>query len=83
LRQALADPALPLRDRVRMACSLGAVFGAFFMAGDAFDNVASGELGALVRGAVHDVVAAPDLGVSLPCEFLHHRRQRVQVVDEE
>jgi hypothetical protein len=27
LRQALADPSLPLRDRVRMACSLAAVFG--------------------------------------------------------
>ena len=27
LQQALADPALSLRDRVRMACSLGAVLG--------------------------------------------------------
>jgi AcrR family transcriptional regulator len=57
LRQALADPALPLRDRVRMACSLGAVLGALFVAGDAFHDVASAELGSLVRDAVHDVVA--------------------------
>ena len=57
LRQALADPSLPLRDRVRMACSLGAVFGGLFMAGDAFDNVPSAELGSLVRDAVRDVVA--------------------------
>jgi AcrR family transcriptional regulator len=57
LRQALADPSLPLRDRVRMACSLGAVFGALFMAGNAFDNVSSAELGSLVRDAVRDVVA--------------------------
>jgi AcrR family transcriptional regulator len=57
LRQAFADPALSLRDRVRMACSLGAVLGALFIAGDAFDNVASGELGSLVRDAVRDVVA--------------------------
>jgi hypothetical protein len=57
LRQAFADPALSLRDRVRMACSLGAVLGALFIAGDAFDNVASAELGSLVRDAVHDVVA--------------------------
>jgi AcrR family transcriptional regulator len=57
LRQALADPSLPLRDRVRMACSLGTAFGALFMAGDAFDNVSSAELGSLVRDAVRDVVA--------------------------
>jgi len=57
LRQALADPSLPLRDRVRMACSLGTAFGALFMAGDAFDSVSSAELGSLVRDAVRDVVA--------------------------
>ena len=57
LQQALADPSLSLRDRVRMACSLGAVFGGLFMAGDAFDNVPSAELGSLVRDAVRDVVA--------------------------
>ena len=56
-RQALADPSLSLRDRVRMACSLGAVFGGLFMAGDAFDNVSSAELGSLVRDAVRDLVA--------------------------
>jgi AcrR family transcriptional regulator len=58
-RQALADPSLSLRDRVRMACSLGVVFGGLLMAGDAFDNVPSAELGSLVRGAVRDVVADP------------------------
>ena len=56
-RQALADPSLALRDRVRMACSLGAVFGGLFMAGDAFENVSSAELGSLVRDAVRDIVA--------------------------
>ena len=56
-RQALTDPSLPLRDRVRMACSLGAVFGGLFMAGNAFDNVSSAELGSLLRDAVSDVVA--------------------------
>jgi AcrR family transcriptional regulator len=58
-RQALTDPSLPLRDRVRMACSLGAVFGGLLMAGDAFDNVSGTELGSLVRGAVRDVIADP------------------------
>lgn len=45
LRQALADPSLSRRDRVRMACSLGAVLGGLLMAGDVFDNVPSAELG--------------------------------------
>jgi len=56
-RQALSDPSLPLSDRVRMACSLGAVFGGLIMAGAAFSNVSSAELGSLVRDAVGDVVA--------------------------
>jgi AcrR family transcriptional regulator len=57
LRQALADPSLPLRDRVRMACSFGAAFGGLFMLGDAFENVPGTELGALVRDVVHGIVA--------------------------
>ena len=56
-REALADPSLSLRDRVRMACSLGAVFGGLFMAGDAFDNVSYSELGSLIRDVVRDIVA--------------------------
>jgi AcrR family transcriptional regulator len=56
-RQALNDPSLSLRDRVRMACSLGAVFGGLLMAGDAFNNVSNAELGSLVRDAVDDLVA--------------------------
>jgi AcrR family transcriptional regulator len=57
LQQALADPSLPLRDRVRMACSLGAVFGGLFMAGDAFDNVSGADLGSLVHEALRDLAA--------------------------
>jgi AcrR family transcriptional regulator len=56
-RQALVDPSLSLRDRVRMACSLGAVLGGLLMAGDAFDNVSNAELGSLVRDAVGDLLA--------------------------
>jgi AcrR family transcriptional regulator len=55
--QALNDPALSLRDRVRMACSLGAVFGGLLMAGNAFNNVSNAELGSLLRDAVDDLVA--------------------------
>jgi AcrR family transcriptional regulator len=59
LQQALADPAVSLRDRVRMACALGAMFGGLFMTGGAFDNVPSAELGPLIRDAVRDVLADP------------------------
>jgi AcrR family transcriptional regulator len=59
LRQVLADPSLSLRDRVRMACSLGAVSGGLFMAGDAFDNVPGPELAALVQDAVRDLLSTP------------------------
>jgi AcrR family transcriptional regulator len=56
-RQVLADPRLPLRDRVRMACSFGAVFAGLFMAGDAFATTSNQELGDLLRDAVHDVLS--------------------------
>jgi len=56
LLQALADPSVSVRDRVRMACSLGALFGGLFMAGEAFDNVSGAELAALIQEAVRDLV---------------------------
>jgi AcrR family transcriptional regulator len=57
LQQALADSALSLRDRVRMACSLAAVIGGLSMAADAFNDVSPAEADALVREAVHDLLA--------------------------
>jgi AcrR family transcriptional regulator len=57
LRQVLADPRLPLRDRVRMACSVGAVFAGLFLSGDAFEATSDQELGDLLRDAVHNVLA--------------------------
>jgi AcrR family transcriptional regulator len=67
VRQALTDPSLSLRDRVRMACSLGAVLGGLLMAGDAFDNVPGAELGSLVQDAVRDLLTGPgDLSAQDP-----------------
>ena len=48
---------VPLRDRVRMACSFGAVFVGLFMSGDAFEGTSNQALGDLLRDAVHDVLA--------------------------
>ena len=56
LQQALADPSLPVRDRVRMACALGAVFGGLFMPGDAFGSVPGTELKPLVQDAIRDLL---------------------------
>lgn len=55
LREILSDPVIPLRDRVRMACSLGAVFSVLFVSGEAFDPE-SEEIGGYLRSAVHDLL---------------------------
>jgi AcrR family transcriptional regulator len=55
-RRVLADPAVPLKDRVRMACSLGAVMGGLLLAGDVFADVPSAELGEMLREAVQDLL---------------------------
>jgi hypothetical protein len=58
-QQALADPSLSLRDRVRMACSLGAAFEGLFMAADASGSASGTELGSLIKDAVRDLLADP------------------------
>jgi len=55
-RRVLADPDVPVADRVRMASAFGAVFAGLFMAGDAFAAVPDDELGELLRNVVHDVL---------------------------
>lgn len=56
LRQILSDPTIPLRDRVRMSCSLGAVFGVLVIGGDALDADPA-ELAPLLRDSLHDLLA--------------------------
>jgi len=58
-QQALADPSLSLRDRVRMACSLGAAFEGLFMAAGASGSAYGAELGPLIKDAVGDLLADP------------------------
>jgi AcrR family transcriptional regulator len=58
LRRFLVDPRVPLRQRVRMACSIGAVFGALIGAGEAFADVTNVELAALVRESVRDLLGS-------------------------
>jgi AcrR family transcriptional regulator len=56
-RQILADPAISLPDRVRMASSVGAVFSVLLMAGDAFEGTTDQELRELLRQTIHDILA--------------------------
>ncbi len=58
LRVILSDPNIPLRDRVRMAASVGVLFSGFFLSGDAFAESSEQELGALLREVLHDVLRA-------------------------
>ncbi len=57
LREVLADTAIPLTARVRMACSLGAVTMGMLLAGDAFVDVPSEELSGILRTVIGDVLA--------------------------
>ena len=56
-RRLLSNETVPLADRVRMACSIGAVFGAVMGAGtgDIFGDVPLEEIGDHVRDVVRDL----------------------------
>jgi AcrR family transcriptional regulator len=55
-REVLGDASIPVEQRVRMACALGAVMGGLIMAGDTFGDVPSDEFGDLLRAAVRDLL---------------------------
>ena len=57
MQMILSSPSLPLPLRVRMACSIGAVMGSLMGTTEAFSDVPADELAALVRDAVHDLMA--------------------------
>jgi len=55
-RDVLSDSSVAIDQRVRMACALGAVMGGLVLAGDAFAQVPSEDLGAMLRSAIGDVL---------------------------
>lgn len=59
IREMLANEKIPLRDRVRMACSFGAITVGLVFSGTVFADVPSAELSAIMRGAVHDLMRSP------------------------
>ena len=54
-RRALANPAIPLDQRVRMACSIGAVFSGLMGVGGMFGDVEADDVAVHVRAAVRDL----------------------------
>jgi AcrR family transcriptional regulator len=58
LQRALSNPALPPRDRVRMASAFGAVMGTLVFTGNAFSDIPPDELGGMLREAVGDILNA-------------------------
>jgi AcrR family transcriptional regulator len=61
-RRVLDDESIAARDRVRMACAVGAVMGPLLLSGNAFGDMATAELAALVRGATDDILTPADPG---------------------
>jgi AcrR family transcriptional regulator len=57
-RRVLESPAIPLAQRVRMACSIGAAVGALVGGEGLFGEVPMEELAELVREAVRDLLGA-------------------------
>ncbi len=57
-RRTLQSPAIPLAQRVRMVCSIGAVIGALVGGEGLFGDVPIDELAELVRETAHDILDA-------------------------
>jgi AcrR family transcriptional regulator len=57
-RRVLESPAIPLAQRVRMACSLGAVVGALVGGEKLFGDVPIEDIAEQVREAVHDLLGS-------------------------
>jgi AcrR family transcriptional regulator len=55
IRRMLTDPAVPLAQRVRLACAIGAMLSGIFLAGEVFSDVDTDLLSKLVRDAVGDL----------------------------
>lgn len=64
-RRILESPAIPLAQRVRMVCSLGAVVSALVGGEGLFGDVPMEELAELVREAAHDLLLARDDGAAV------------------
>ncbi|HTR33958.1 MAG TPA: helix-turn-helix domain-containing protein [Gaiellaceae bacterium] len=58
LRRFLATPAIPLEQRVRIACSIGAVLMPLMGADELFGEASATEVGTIVREVARDLIGA-------------------------
>jgi AcrR family transcriptional regulator len=56
LQSAFSNPAIPLRERVRMGCSLATVMGGLVFGGDTFADADSDQLVDELKAAIHDLL---------------------------
>jgi AcrR family transcriptional regulator len=56
LRALVLDPTMPLHERVRLACAIGAVTGGLLLFGELLDSEAPETLSALLRDVVSDLL---------------------------
>ena len=56
VRRMIGNRSLPLRDRVRMGCAIGAVIAALVIYGDVLRDVPAAELEGLLRDAIDDLL---------------------------
>jgi AcrR family transcriptional regulator len=57
-QRVFSDPAVPLRDRVRMISAVGAIMASLVLSGDMLKDVPSEELADLVREVIGDVLVS-------------------------
>ena len=57
-RHVFSDPAVPLRDRVRMISAVGAIMASLVLSGDMLKDVPSEELADLVRDVIGDILVS-------------------------
>jgi AcrR family transcriptional regulator len=60
IRSLMTDKSMPLRDRVRLVCAVGAIMAGLIVSGEILKDVPSEELGGLLRDTVGDIVGRPD-----------------------
>jgi AcrR family transcriptional regulator len=75
LRRAMSDPSVPVRERVRLACAIGALMGGLIMTGGAFADVPTEQLADMFREAVGDLLDEP--GVRTAASRPNWKRQKI------
>jgi AcrR family transcriptional regulator len=63
LRTALSDPAVPLRDRIRMGCAFASVMGGLIFGGDAFGQADPDRLVDELKAVVRDLLQTSEAAV--------------------